>query len=149
MEEQKKEELETTQEVPTEPEGSSSEKTAQKGLPTRSYVMMTLAGVYLVFAGYQLCRDVLLGKEGSSIGFLLAGVVFLGLGCGMLFVSIRNAMRKNKAKKEQEAAMVQTEAEEVKTAEAVPEPQDTREQRLSISQRARLVERLDEEETEE
>ena len=47
---------------------------------------MLLAGVYLVYTGYQLCKDVLTGVEGASVGFLAAGVAFLVIG-GVIPVS--------------------------------------------------------------
>lgn len=134
MEEQKKE---------------ASENNPQSSLPTRSYVMMTLAGCYLVYTGFSLCKSVLNGEEGGNLGFLLTGAAFLILGCGMLFVSIRNTIRKNKAKKELEASMELTEKEEQGPVQEVTEAEKPDNSTMSISQRAHLVERLDEEETAE
>ena len=63
---------------------------------------MTLAGIYLIYTGYRLCRNVLEGVEGGSWGFMASGVVFVLIGIGMLVVGGRGLMRREKEKKERE-----------------------------------------------
>ena len=65
---------------------------------------MLLAGVYLLYTGYKLCKDVLDGVNGSSWGFFAAGVGFLIVGVVMLVVGGRDLMKKDKAKRAAEAA---------------------------------------------
>lgn len=174
MEEQKREELETVEEK--KEEKPEEKKTDPKtGLPTRSLMLMTLAGIYLVYTGYSLCKNVLDGVEGGNIGFMLAGIVFLVLGAGMLVVGVRGVYRMNGRRKAAEAAAAagsdtgSTDAEkETAGAEAAEEtaaevtaeetagPADTPDagqmKKMSIAERARLASRLNdgaEEETEE
>lgn len=177
MEEQKREELETVEEK--KEEKPEEKKTDPKtGLPTRSLMLMTLAGIYLVYTGYSLCKNVLDGVEGGNIGFMLAGIVFLVLGAGMLVVGVRGVYRMNGRRKAAEAAAaaeaaggdtgntdaeketVGAEAAEETAAEVTAEetagPADTPDagqmKKMSIAERARLASRLNdgaEEETEE
>ena len=69
MEEQNKNPEKKENEVQT-----SQENTPQNATPTRSYVLMILAGCYLLYTGYRLCKNVLDGVEGGSWGFFAAGV---------------------------------------------------------------------------
>lgn len=108
------------------------ENTKEANRPARSYFVMVLAGFYLIYTGFCLCRDVLEGKEGGSWGFFAAGAVFIVIGAGMLFISLRGTMKKEKEKKEAEKAEALENPRE--------EPAQKEEQkRMSISQRANLV----------
>ena len=40
----------------------------------RRFLLWTLAGIYLLYTGYSLCKNVIQGAEGASTGFLLAGI---------------------------------------------------------------------------
>ena len=65
---------------------------------------MILAGCYLVYTGYRLCKNVLDGVEGGSWGFFVAGAAFIVVGAVMLLVGGRNYLRREKEKRaEQEA----------------------------------------------
>ena len=139
MEEPRKEEI--TEEVKKEEE-------QPVGLPMRSCILMTLAGIYLTYTGYRLCRNVLDGVEGGSWGFMAAGVIFVVIGIGMLVVGGKGLMRNEKEKKEAEAAQKAgvsekaiPEASEVKTSEPA--------KKMSIADRANLVNKVNEEESEE
>ena len=145
MEDNKKEELEqaetTEVKLPEEEqkEESETEDSRDQGLPGTSVGLMLLAGFYLVYTGYNLCSNVLAGEEGASWGFMVAGIAFLVIGAGMLFVSGKNLLRKNKAKK----------AEEVEEeSEAQPEAEKASRQ-MSIAERARLAESVAEKEAQE
>lgn len=146
MEENKKEELDgntftETQDLdkpekPEEPqrvdagenrEAPLEENTGEQGMPTRSFVLMLLAGVYLLYTGYKLCESVLTGADGASWGFFAAGIAFLVIGAVMLFVGGKNAMRKSRERK----------AEEEREREQNPEPEAPR--RMTIAERARLA----------
>lgn len=65
MEEQNKNTEKKENEVQT-----SQENTPQNATPTRSYVLMILAGCYLLYTGYRLCKNVIDGVDGGSWGFL-------------------------------------------------------------------------------
>ncbi|MDO4340192.1 MAG: hypothetical protein Q4C91_19240 [Eubacteriales bacterium] len=95
MEEQKN----VQQEEPREESGEQSQ-----GMPSRSYILQMLAGAYLLYTGYRLCKNVLDGIEGASWGFFAAGAAFIVIGCVMLFVGVRGTMRNEKEKKAIEAA---------------------------------------------
>lgn len=145
MEDNKKEELEqaetTEVKLPEEEqkEESETEDSRDQGLPGTSVGLMLLAGFYLVYTGYKLCSNVLSGEEGASWGFMVAGIAFLVIGAGMLFVSGKNLLRKNQAKK----------AEEVEEkSEAQPEAEKAPRQ-MSIAERARLAESVAEKEAQE
>ena len=107
------------------PEEEKNEKQTSKGntqqnaTPTRSYVLMILAGCYLLYTGYRLCKNVIDGVEGGSWGFFAAGIGFLIVGAVMLFIGGKNFIKRDKEKRamEEAAAMEEKEAEPEKPAE--------------------------------
>ena len=138
MEEQNKNPEEKENEVQT-----SQENTPQNATPTRSYVLMILAGCYLLYTGYRLCKNVIDGVDGGSWGFFAAGIGFLIVGAVMLFIGGKNFIKRDKEKRAmEEAAMVE---------EKAAEPEKTTEKKtMSIAERARLASNLDDaEEVEE
>ena len=138
MEEQNKNPEEKENEVQT-----SQENTPQNATPTRSYVLMILAGCYLLYTGYRLCKNVIDGVDGGSWGFFAAGIGFLIVGAVMLFIGGKNFIKRDKEKRVmEEAAMAE---------EKVAEPEKTTEKKtMSIAERARLASNLDDaEEVEE
>ena len=116
---------------------TSGAEPKEQGTPTRSSIIMLLAGVYLLYTGYKLCKDVLDGVNGSSWGFFAAGVGFLIVGGVMLVVGGRDLMKKDKAKRAAEAAV----KEEIQKQ---PEPVEQKKS-MSIAQRAHLADGLHEE----
>lgn len=135
----------------------NKEKKEKASLPGRTCGVMVLAGAYVMYTGYNLCHDVLKGEEGSSWGFMAAGVIFLILGGAFVVNGIRGWIRADKEKKAKEALEAkkaeenQENAPELSdgdaegTGEAAPAPK-----KMSIADRANLVSRLeDEEENEE
>ena len=148
MEENKKEEVKGTQE----------KKKLWETLPVRSCMLMCLAGLYILYTGYRLCKNVIDGVEGASFGFFIVGVVFLVLAVGMLYVGIRGVLADDKKQKAEAAAAKEaakaeevegiSEAEEKNGAEkAAKEPKEKG--KMSIRDRANLAGRLAEEESEE
>ncbi len=148
MEENKKEEVKGTQE----------KKKLWETLPVRNCMLMCLAGLYILYTGYRLCKNVIDGVEGASFGFFIVGVVFLVLAVGMLYVGIRGVLVDDKKQKAEAAAAKEAakaeEAEEISEAEekngaekAAEEPKETG--KMSIRDRANLAGRLAEEESEE
>lgn len=138
MEEQNKNPEEKENEVQT-----SQENIPQNATPTRSYVLMILAGCYLLYTGYRLCKNVIDGVDGGSWGFFAAGIGFLIVGAVMLFIGGKNFIKRDKEKRAmEEAAMVE---------EKAAEPEKTTEKKtMSIAERARLASSLDDaEEVEE
>ena len=122
------------------PEGQETEESTSKGnasqkntTPTRSYVLMLLAGAYLIYTGYRLCKNVIDGVDGGSWGFFAAGIAFLIVGAVMLFIGGKNFIERDK-EKEQEAAE--------------PEPAEEK-KRMSIAERANLAANLAEENAEQ
>lgn len=149
MEENKKEEVKGTQE----------KKKLWETLPVRNCMLMCLAGLYILYTGYRLCKNVIDGVEGASFGFFIVGVVFLVLAVGMLYVGIRGVLADDKKQKAEAAAAKEAanaeEAEEISETEekqneaekAAEEPKETG--KMSIRDRANLAGRLAEEESEE
>lgn len=138
MEEQNKNPEEKENEVQT-----SQENTPQNATPTRSYVLMILAGCYLLYTGYRLCKNVIDGVDGGSWGFFAAGIGFLIVGAVMFFIGGKNFIKRDKEKRAmEEAAMAE---------EKAAEPEKTTEKKtMSIAERARLASNLDDaEEVEE
>lgn len=108
-------------------------------IPVRSYLLMFLAGLYIIYTGYRLCKNVLDGVDGGGSGFFIVGVVFIVIGALMLFFGMRGYTREEKRKKAEQAA----------EAKAMEEQKPTATQssaKMSIADRAKLAEHLSEEE---
>ena len=134
MEEQNKNPEKKENEVQT-----SQENTPQNATPTRSYVLMILAGCYLLYTGYRLCKNVIDGVDGGSWGFFAAGIGFLIVGAVMLFIGGKNFIKRDKEKRAmEEAAMAEEKAAE-----------PTEKKTMSIAERARLASGLEESESED
>ena len=130
----------TEQETEVTTSGEAPQEKKKQEVPTRSMILMILAGCYLLYTGYRLCKNVLDGVEGGSWGFFAAGAAFIVVGAVMLFVGGRNYLRREKEKHAEQEAQAQIirktqPAEEKKT--------------MSIADRAGLAGGLDDsEETE-
>ena len=130
----------TEQETEVTTSGEAPQEKKKQEVPTRSMILMILAGCYLVYTGYRLCKNVLDGVEGGSWGFFAAGAAFIVVGAVMLFVGGRNYLRREKEKR----------AEQEAQAQIIRETQPAKEKKtMSIADRARLADGLDDaEETE-
>lgn len=130
----------TEQETEVTTSGEAPQEKKKQEVPTRSMILMILAGCYLVYTGYRLCKNVLDGVEGGSWGFFAAGGAFIVVGAVMLLVGGRNYLRREKEKR----------AEQEAQAQIIRETQPAKEKKtMSIADRARLAEGLDDaEETE-
>lgn len=115
------------------------------GMPVRSLMLWCLAGIYLLYTGYRLCSNVVQGKDGGGIGFLLAGILFLAIGGGLVFLGLKGYLKANKREKEEEKKAAEAAAaEEPEVAEEISEePEKPR--KMSISERAALASQIDEE----
>ena len=83
-------------------ENTNTEKqdeTSNKGMPIRTYLVMAIAGAYVVYLGYSLCAGVVKGEQGSSTGFLVAGIAFIILGGAFVINGLRGYMRVKKEQK--------------------------------------------------
>ena len=124
----------TEQETEVTTSGEAPQEKKKQEVPTRSMILMILAGCYLVYTGYRLCKNVLDGVEGGSWGFFVAGAAFIVVGAVMLFVGGRNYLRREKEKR----------AEQEAQAQIIRETQPAKEKKtMSIADRARLAEGLD------
>lgn len=124
----------TEQETEVTTSGEAPQEKKKQEVPTRSMILMILAGCYLVYTGYRLCKNVLDGVEGGSWGFFAAGGAFIVVGAVMLFVVGRNYLRREKEKR----------AEQEAQAQIIRETQPAKEKKtMSIADRARLAEGLD------
>ena len=124
----------TEQETEVTTSGEAPQEKKKQEVPTRSMILMILAGCYLLYTGYRLCKNVLDGVEGGSWGFFAAGGAFIVVGAVMLFVGGRNYLRREKEKR----------AEQEAQAQIIRETQPAKEKEtMSIADRARLAEGLD------
>ena len=89
----------TEQETEVTASGENSQEEKKPEVPTRSMILMILAGCYLLYTGYRLCKNVLEGVEGGSWGFFAAGVGFIIVGAVMRFTGGRNYLRREKEKR--------------------------------------------------
>lgn len=130
----------TEQETEVTTSGEAPQEKKKQEVPTRSMILMILAGCYLLYTGYRLCKNVLDGVEGGSWGFFAAGAAFIVVGAVMLFVGGRNYLRREKEKH----------AEQEAQAQIIRKTQPAEEKKaMSIADRARLAGGLDDsEETE-
>ena len=124
----------TEQETEVTTPGEIPQEEKKPEVPTRSMILMILAGCYLLYTGYRLCKNVLDGVEGGSWGFFAAGVGFIVVGAVMLFIGGRNYLRREKEKRAEQEAQTQV-IRETQTAEE--------KKTMSIAERARLAESLD------
>ena len=126
MEEPRKEENQNTEE----------EKQPQGSLPVRGCMLMCLAGIYLVYTGFKLCKNVIDGVDGGAWYFMVAGIAFLVIGAGMLFYGGKGVIKDDKEKR------AKAEEEKARLAKEVAEAGNGKK---SISDRANLVKDLNEE----
>ena len=134
MEEQNKN-LENPEQQENDVQGSQNNE-QQNATPTKSYVLMILAGCYLLYTGYRLCKNVIDGVDGGSWGFFAAGIGFLIVGAVMLFIGGKNFIKRDKERRARE------EAEMVEQKAAEPE-KSAEKKTMSIAERARLASNLD------
>ena len=134
---------------------NKNEKDSKPALPTRSYVVMALAGAYVAYLGFSLCKSVLDGVEGSNPGFMVAGIVFMVLGAAFVVNGGKGYMKNSKEKKEEDVS--ESEAAEEKSSGEETDLQDvsesekaeeTGQKKMSIADRANLVNHLNEDEEE-
>ena len=124
----------TEQETEVTTPGEIPQEEKKPEVPTRSMILMILAGSYLLYTGYRLCKNVLDGVEGGSWGFFAAGVGFIVVGAVMLFKGGKNYLRREKEKRAEQEAQTQV----------IRETQPAEEKKtMSIAERARLAESLD------
>lgn len=104
-------------------------------MPDRSCFLFIIAGAYLGYTGYSLVKNYLDGVEGGSIGFAVAGVAFILIAAGMLFLGGRGWLRNDKIKKLQQEAEEKAEAS---VSKASLDPKTG----MSIQERANLAKSL-------
>ena len=68
-------------------------RNGKSAMPMRTCLVMILAGVYVAYLGVSLCQNVINGAEGSSPGFMVAGVIFIVLGVVFVINGIRGSIR--------------------------------------------------------
>lgn len=119
-------------------------RNGKSAMPMRTCLVMILAGVYVAYLGVSLCQNVINGAEGSSPGFMVAGVIFIVLGVAFVINGIRGSIKAGKIQKEPNAeseAQV-SEIETSGTVESKMESTSSLNKKMSISDRANLVSQL-------
>ena len=122
---------------------AKSEEKEQKSSNGR-FLLWTLAGIYLLYTGYSLCKGFITGAEGTDMGFMLAGIAFAVIGVGLLFLSIKNTLSEEKLKKAKIAKNAAMEA--AAGGELKKETASGQHKSMSIAERANLVKELEGEE---
>ena len=122
---------------------AKSEEKEQKSSNGR-FLLWTLAGIYLLYTGYSLCKGFITGAEGTGMGFMLAGIAFAVIGVGLLFLSIKNMLSEEKLKKAKMAKSAALEA--AAGGELKKETASGQHKSMSIAERANLVKELEGEE---
>ena len=130
----------TEQETEVTTSGEAPQEKKKQEVPTRSMILMILAGCYLVYTGYRLCANVISGAEDSSVGFLVAGGIFVVIGAVLLIMAVRNLAKAGAQKHDMEEAAAKKAAEE---AAKDQENAAAGKKRMSIAERAHLAENLD------
>ena len=128
----------TEQETEVTTSGEAPQEKKKQEVPTRSMILMILAGCYLVYTGYRLCASVISGAEDSGVVFLAAGGIFVVIGAVLLIMAIRNLAKAGAQKHEIEEAAAKKAAEE-----ASQNPETVAKKKMSIAERAHLAENLD------
>ncbi|MDD7219075.1 MAG: hypothetical protein PUI16_03675 [Clostridia bacterium] len=77
------------------------EQQEQNGFPSRTLLLWILAGIYLTYTGFSLCKNVIDKVQGAGAWVMIAGIVFLAIGLGLLFFGCRGMLRIEKKKREQ------------------------------------------------
>lgn len=119
-------------------------RNGKSAMPMRTCLVMILAGVYVAYLGVSLCQNVINGAEGSSPGFMVAGVIFIVLGVAFGINGIRGSIKAGKMQKEPNAeseAQV-SEIETSGTVESKMESTSSLNKKMSIADRANLVSQL-------
>ena len=75
----------------------------KSAMPMRTCLVMILAGVYVAYLGVSLCQNVINGAEGSSPGFMVAGVIFIVLGVAFVINGIRGSIKAGKIQSKMES----------------------------------------------
>ena len=122
---------------------AKSEEKEQKSSNGR-FLLWTLAGIYLFYTGYSLCKGFITGAEVTGMGFMLAGIAFAVIGVGLLFLSIKNMLSEEKLKKAKIAKNAAMEA--AAGGELKKETASGQHKSMSIAERANLVKELEGEE---
>ena len=100
--------------------------------------------MYLLYTSYSLCKGYVTGEEGTSMGFMLAGIAFAAIGVGLLFFGIKNMLSEEKIKKAKAAKNAAMEA--AAGGELKKEDASGQNRSMSIAERANMVKNLEDEE---
>ena len=115
----------------------------KSAMPMRTCLVMILAGVYVAYLGVSLCQNVINGAEGSSPGFMVAGVIFIVLGVAFVINGIRGSIKAGKIQKSNAESEAQASETEIsRTVESKMESTSSLNKKMSIADRANLVSQL-------
>ena len=121
--------------------------TEEQKVSNGRFILWSLAGVYLLYTSYSLCKGYVTGEEGTSMGFMLAGIAFAAIGAGLLFFGIKNMLSEEKIKKAKAAKNAAMEA--AAGGELKKEDASGQNRSMSIAERANMVKNLEDEEEDE
>ena len=98
---------------------SRKSRNGKSAMPMRTCLVMILAGVYVAYLGVSLCQNVINGAEGSSPGFMVAGVIFIVLGVAFVINGIRGSIKAGKIREGVRMQKVKRQASETETSRTV------------------------------
>ena len=119
-------------------------RNGKSAMPMRTCLVMILEWAYVACLGVSLCQNVINGAEGSSPGFMVAGVIFIVLGVAFVINGIRGSIKAGKIQKESnaESEAQASETETSRTVESKMESTSSLNKKMSIADRANLVSQL-------
>lgn len=129
--------------------GEEEPDTEEQKVSNGRFILWSLAGVYLLYTSYSLCKGYVTGEEGTSMGFMLAGIAFAAIGAGLLFFGIKNMLSEEKIRKAKAAKNAAMEAAAMEAAaggELKKEDASGQNRSMSIAERANMVKNLEDEE---
>lgn len=98
--EERRNEDQKTEETKKNGQKQSGFRAYVDNIPVRSCMLMALAGIYIMYLGYGLCKNVMNGVEGGGPGFMVVGIVFIVIAAGMLAIGIRGVLLDHKRQQE-------------------------------------------------
>ena len=88
--------------------GKEEPDTEEQKVSNGRFILWSLAGVYLLYTSYSLCKGYVTGEEGTSMGFMLAGIAFVSYWCwSAVFRSLKICSQKRRSRKQKRRRMRQ------------------------------------------
>ena len=87
--------------------GEEEPDTEEQKVSNGRFILWSLAGVYLLYTSYSLCKGYVTGEEGTSMGFMLAELHLQLLVLVCCFSALKICSQKRKSGKQKQRRMQQ------------------------------------------